>query len=182
LILFLYMIVKVKINNPIGNLYRKNHALILIKQGDKYVLGLKKHFYPANFARMIGGGINEGESPKAAAIREVKEELNYQTESVEYIATLKTIANTAQGEMIMTTHIYFLEIPFNTQLEVGDDVTGLKYYTEQELQKLIFGMSQLTGTYHGEDYLFHFDWEDYGKIYEPIHQIAFEYAKNNNYC
>jgi 8-oxo-dGTP pyrophosphatase MutT (NUDIX family) len=176
------MIVKVKINNPIGNLYRKNHSLILVKQGDKYILGQKKHFYPNDFARMLGGGINEGESPKAAAIREIKEEVGIDIDNVEYIATLKTIANTAQGEMIMTTHIFFLEIPFNIKLEVGDDISGLKYLSELELQKLIFGMSQLTGTYHGDDHLFNFDWEDYGKIYEPIHQIAFEYAKNNNYC
>ena len=176
------MIVKVKINNAIGNLYRKNHSLILVKQADKYILGQKKHFYPNDFARMLGGAINEGETPKAAAIREIKEEIGITITNPEFIATLKTIANTAQGEMIMTTHIFFYEVPFNIKLEPSDDISGLKILTEQELQKLIFSMSQLTGTYHNEEGLFNFDWQDYGKIYEPIHQIAFDYAKNNNYC
>jgi ADP-ribose pyrophosphatase YjhB (NUDIX family) len=179
------MLVKVKINNPIGNLYRKNHALILVKQGDKYILGKKKHFYPSDFARMIGGGINEGEIPQDAAVRELKEELNTDIKllKLEYVAQLKTIANTAQGEMIMTTHIYFTQLDDSQIIIPSDDITGVGYYSEKELQKLIFSMSQLQGTYKDKEGLFNFDWQDYGKIYEPIHQIAFEYAKNkNSFC
>jgi 8-oxo-dGTP pyrophosphatase MutT (NUDIX family) len=172
------MINKVNINNPIGNLYRKEHSLILVKQADKYILGLKQHFYPRGFARMIGGGINLGETPLEAAKREVFEELSYVVANeIEFVASIKTIAETAQGEMIMNTHIFYLEIESDTELVVGDDVTGLQYLTDKEFQKLIFSMSQLQGTYNEKEGLFNFDWKDYGVIYEPIHQIAYDFAK-----
>ena len=174
------MINQVNINNPIGNLYRKENALILVRQGNKYILGVKKHFYPSGFARMIGGGINPGETPLQGAKREVYEELGYDTNDLEFIASLKTIADTAQGEMIMNTHMFYLEIPEGALLTVGDDITGLKYLNDREMQKLIFSMSQIKGTYFEKNGLFNFDWKDYGTIYEPIHQIAYDYAKVKN--
>lgn len=46
--------------NPIGNLYRNRHALILIEdQENKYLVGEKKNFYPEGIVRLIGGAYME---------------------------------------------------------------------------------------------------------------------------
>ncbi|MDQ6985041.1 MAG: NUDIX domain-containing protein [Candidatus Dojkabacteria bacterium] len=68
--------IKVKIQLPYGNLFRKRHTLIVCKDLDgKFLLGNKPDFFPEGITRFLGGGIDEGEEEASSAARELSEEL-----------------------------------------------------------------------------------------------------------
>jgi 8-oxo-dGTP pyrophosphatase MutT (NUDIX family) len=169
------------IGNPIANLYRKNYALILCQQADKFILGEKVNFYPAGISRMLGGGISEGESPIQGAVREMGEEtgISLQPSDLEEIATVETQANTNIGEMSMTTHIFYCQIDEGQKLNPSDDISGLSFLSLTELEDLIQKMLQLEGTYHSKG--FSFEWRDYGAIYGYIHSLALKWLKTKQF-
>jgi isopentenyldiphosphate isomerase len=175
------MLVKVKINNPIGNLYKKNYVLVLIKQGKKFILSKKKHLYPNNYARMIGGSVAETETPKDAIIRIIDRDLALEINNIDYISSLKSVVNSAQGEVIVTTYIYYIDIETKLKLKMLNQNKSVEYFTEKELERLILSMADLKEIEEDDQELFNFDWNEYRKIYEPIHQIAYEYARKKNY-
>jgi 8-oxo-dGTP pyrophosphatase MutT (NUDIX family) len=165
----------VKIGNPIGNLYRKNHTLILLKRNNGgFILGKKQGFYPDHIARFIGGGIKNDEAPVLAALREVQEEtgITITEDKLVPLLAVETTADTNEGPMDMLTHIFAAEIPADAKVVASDDVTGTVEITLDELRKLIEDMNNLTGIYTTPD--FSFEWADWGKIYGPIHQLSLE--------
>lgn len=176
------IIEKINIGNPIGNLYRKNHVLVLVcTQDGGYILGSKVNFYPSEITRMIGGGINANEEPRVAAKRELDEELgiNVALSRLKDCVVIKTIADTTEGEMTMTTYVFTLKITQDEELNItpSDDISGVTRYTTDEYQKLVENMANLEGTYVGVTTAgkeFTFDWSDWGKIYAPIHRAALD--------
>lgn len=171
------IIEEVSIENPIGNLYRKNHVLVLIAdESGNFILGKKKNFYPDHIGRMIGGGIDEGEDSSVAARREVIEELDVELpqENFKRLCEVKTKAETNEGYMEMDTHVYSVQIP-NSDLEktkAGDDITEVVSYTLDEYKNLIEEMNKLDTRFVTEK--FSFSWADWAKIYAPIHKYALE--------
>ena len=166
-------IFEVIIGNPIGNLYRRNHVLILIQLNDgNYVLGKKHGFYPDHIARFIGGGVKEGEDPVMAAKREIEEELkiDIDKDNLVHLARFTTNAKTSEGDMSMITNVFSLVIDKDLKLTASDDLTGLIELTSNEFQNLISDMYSLKGTLRTEK--FSFDWQDWGKIYGPIHEFS----------
>ncbi len=169
----------VTIQSPIGNLYRKNHALILIEMTNgKYLLGKKEGYYPDHISRMIGGGIDEGEDPELAAAREVEEELGISVSQDRIIKLAKVVtdAETSEGFMSMTTHIFLLRTLLSEEMDVlpGDDITGVEPLTKNQFVNLIRDMYALQGVFHGtyDGKPFQLLWEDWGAIYAPIHENA----------
>lgn len=160
----------------------KYYSLILIKQGDYYILSQKKHFYPVDFARIIGRSINKQESPKKTALKELQDclvgENHYlKKEDLKYVANLKTIINTAKGETVINSYIYFTVIPTDYRIQSKNKTFNFCFLKELEFQELIISMSDLKENLQRDNVLFGFNWQDYVKIYQPIQQIALNYAK-----
>lgn len=174
---------EIKIENPIGNLYRKNHVLILIEKEDgSFILGKKKDFYPDHIGRMIGGGINPEEGSQLAAKREVLEELGVDLalEDFNKLFEVVTKAETNEGYMEMTTHVYHVVIKDDEVQKIiaGDDLSHIFTYTKEEYLDLIDEMNKLDTDFVTEK--FSFSWADWAKIYAPIHKYAIEEYKNKN--
>lgn len=173
------IIENVAINNPIGNLYRKNHVLILVVDKEKnFVLGKKKDFYPEHIARMLGGGINEGEDPVLAAKRELEEELTVDIpiEGFKLLGNIITNAATSEGNMTMQTWVYFVQLPDSSAMKPSDDISGVQVFTPQQYVDLVRAINDLSGEFVTDK--FSFAWSDWGKIYGPIHQYTVEWYKD----
>ena len=163
----------VKIGNPIGNLYRKNHVLVLIQLSNgNFLMGQKKGFYPDNISRFIGGGVEKGEDILKTAQREVEEELkiDINLNKFTHFAEIATNATTNEGEMSMVTNIFGVVIDKDLKLTASDDLSGVVELTPSQFNQLVFEMNTLTGTLVTEK--FSFNWEDWGKIYGPIHETS----------
>lgn len=168
------------IQNPIGNLYRKNHVLVLIVTIDgSFILAKKLGFYPNHIARMLGGGIKENEDPRAAARRELLEELALPLDEKAFrkLGEVETHAQTTEGLMCMTTHLYTVALPKDADMVPGDDITGIARYTREEYIMLVGSMNELHGEYVTDT--FSFSWHDWGKIYAPIHEFALKTYEAN---
>ncbi|MFA6158021.1 MAG: NUDIX hydrolase [Candidatus Paceibacterota bacterium] len=166
---------KVVINNPIGNLYRKRHVLVLvIDKNSNFILGKKKDFYPDHVARMLGGGIKENEDPKIAAKREIEEELlaSIPIESFRELCSVITSAATSEGDMEMQTWIYSVRLPDSADIKPSDDITGIQIFTQKQYESLIKDIMDLSGEFVTDK--FSFLWADWGKIYGPIHKYALD--------
>lgn len=170
------IIEKVVINNPIGNLYRKNHVLVLVVNRDKnFILGKKKDFYPEHVARMLGGGIKEGEDPAQSAKREIEEELTVVVpiDSYRLLGSVVTQASTSEGDMEMKTWIYSVELPDSSSIKPSDDISSVQVFTRDEYVDLIKSITDLSGEFITDKYSFL--WSDWGKIYGPIHRYGLEW-------
>lgn len=166
---------KVVINNPIGNLYRKRHVLVLVADKDSnFILGKKKDFYPDHVARMLGGGIKDDEDPKVAAKREIEEELlvDIPTDSFKELYSVITQAATSEGDMEMQTWVYSVRLPDSADIKPSDDITGIQVFTESQYENLVNDIMNLSGEFVTEK--FSFLWADWGKIYGPIHKYALD--------
>lgn len=163
------------ITNSLTNLIRLEKSLILLKHKGKYILEVKKHILPSNYSQLIGGNVNNGFTPLETSYELVNSYIGYRPESIEFISTIKNILTTSNGETKITTHIFFLLIPDSQEIKISSE---LKLYDDLEFQKLIFSMSQLQNNISCEANLFKFNWKEYAQMYEPIHQIAYNYARN----
>lgn len=148
--------------------YRDRHALILVRNASgKYILGGKSEHYPKGIVRLIGGGLHKSDTPEVGAAREVEEELNVKVlpESLKGISEIFVDAETAEGHYTLTTYLYFLQLETD-ELAPGDDVTEIIEYSREEIRELADRYEALTEGF----------WVDYGKVYGPIHRIAYEAA------
>ncbi len=172
------IIEKVIIKNPIGNLYRKNHVLVLVVYNDNnFILGKKKDFYPEHIARLLGGGIKEGEDPTQCAKREIEEELSVSIpiDSYNLLGSVVTKALTSEGDMEMKTWIYSVKLPDSSQIKPGDDISSVQVFTRDEYIALMKAITDLSGEFITDR--FSFLWSDWGKIYGPLHQYALEWKE-----
>lgn len=175
---------QIKIKNGLGMLKYKHYSFVLIKQGENYILSQKKHFYPINLARILGNSLKKHESPKKSALRQLKDIIStdsdfFKNEDLQYVANLKTIVNTAKGETIVNSYIYYARIPSNWNIQTKDNLCTLCYLKESNFQELILSMSELKENLQKNEVLFGFNWQDYIKVYQPIHQIALDYARKS---
>jgi len=170
----------VTIDQPIGNLYRKNHVLILVKNNHgKYILGQKKNFYADGISRMLGGGLNDGEDPQTAAQREIEEELKLKLNRDNFfpLGQIITKANTAIGVMYMKVYLFGLILKEDVDIVANDDISGISAYSEKDLELMISKMFKLTGEFRNDNFYFlHNDW---GRIYGFIHELALKNFKKN---
>lgn len=159
---------------PFGNLEREQHVLILCyDQTGKFWLGSKPKFYPEGIYRLVGGGVDQGETSLEAAIRETQEELGLTVTSTDLQPLSEIIlhATTGEEEYHFTTTVYALRID-PAKVKPGDDIESLVPLNDDEYQQLIQLYLNLDESLEFAQGEYRHFWQDYGKVYGPIHELA----------
>lgn len=168
---------RITVKKAFGNLYRKQCTLIAVEnEAGKILIGAKPYFFPPTIARMLGGGVDEGEAVERAVARELSEELGVtlQEQDFKHLITFNTYATDDEGNKFHNqTFVYHAQIG-NQKYQAGDDVKFILELTLDELQKLGEQYEDLPETlwYKGPEG--EFCWADYGKMYAPIHKMTAE--------
>jgi ADP-ribose pyrophosphatase YjhB (NUDIX family) len=175
-----------QVTKPFGNLFRKNCVLIAVEDNDGNILiGTKPSFFPPTIARLLGGGVDEGEDLYDAAIRELYEELNVRIEKSD-MTELSTFISDVTDEDNRTFHnvttVYHVNIG-KMSYRAGDDVKSILKLTKEELLQLGESYENLSSElwYMGNEG--NFSWADYAKLYGPLHKIVAKelISLNNEY-
>jgi ADP-ribose pyrophosphatase YjhB (NUDIX family) len=164
----------ISIKRPFGNLFRERCVLIAAQDHEgNILLGTKPYFYPPTISRLLGGGVDAGETFEQAAIRELEEELgvSVQPEDLRPLILFDTKAADEDGKVYHNeTAIYKADIG-DQSYQAGDDVKHIIKVTPDELYQLGERYEQLPEVlwYNGEEGLY--AWADYAKLYGPVHKV-----------
>lgn len=163
---------------------RGQHTLVLLQHPNgKFLLGMKD-FYPQDISRLLGGGMEAGEEPTSAAIREIHEEMGIELneEQLDEIAEIRMNLTEDKDKKkkttLFTTYLFFAKVK-KSQLPYipNDDIQAVAELTFTELQQLVQRFLDLPKEIEpGKE----FSWGDYGQIYGRIHQVAIEYLETQN--
>lgn len=170
----------IDVKKAFGNLYRKQCTLVAVEnEAGKILIGAKPYFYPPKTARMLGGGVDEGEELDVAVARELTEELGVTLDKSDFtpLIELNTYATDEDGkEFHNQTFIYHANIG-NKKYQAGDDVKFIVELTVDELYELGEHYEEFPETlwYKGPEG--EFCWADYAKMYGPIHKLTAEKIK-----
>ncbi|WDC83701.1 CoA pyrophosphatase [Caloramator sp. mosi_1] len=90
----------------------------------------KLKFQPGDIS-LPGGKVEEGESPKEAALRELMEELGISEDSFEYIGQFDTLV-TYHGRIIYVFTVFLKELNFNLSTDEVEEIfqVPIKYFKE----------------------------------------------------
>lgn len=108
----------------------KPTASTLIIEGDKILLGKRKHDPEKGKWDVIGGFLEYGEDPETGAIREAKEETNL---VVQPMQMLGLFMDEYGPEKISTLNICYTAKVVSGDLQAGDDIEELRWFTKNDL-------------------------------------------------
>jgi len=168
--------ISVKIKKPFGNLERQAHVLIVVRDPKgRYLVGCKPQFYPSGICRLIGGGIKKGESWQAAAVRELAEELGVEAKKKNFKLLGKVVVEAkAKKRYRLETFLCFYQITSN-EITPGGDIREISFISLEGLRELGRKLESLAADdWFIEDGKCLHSWGDYGKVYGPIHEIAYQ--------
>lgn len=171
---------KLTVKKPFGNLFRKKCVLIAAEDNNGNVLlGAKPYFYPPTISRLLGGGVDEGESFEQAALRELEEELGVKIEASDLtlLVLFETTAKDEDGKEYYNETAIFKATIGDQTYQAGDDVKHIIKMTPDEVYELGEHYEQLPEVlwYNGEEGLY--AWADYAKLYGPVHKVTAEKIK-----
>jgi len=168
----------IAIEMPFGNLFRKEHALIVVLDNENKVLvGLKPNFLPNGIARLLGGGIKKEELPIKGAARELNEELGVFAEEKDLKEMFKVNLHAVDNkgtEYNTTTYVYLYELK-DLPYQASSDVAEVAKLTTEELHDLANTYNNYDGSKWYEGAEGKHKWADYGKLYGPIHDWVCDY-------
>jgi len=157
---------------------RRRQVLIVLKNAEgNYILGHKNH-YPPGVSRFVGGGMEEGEEPLHAAVRELHEETGILADE-NHLRPLRKVVVVATTPDQLQTHfeVYLFAYQLNDEtLKASDDLDNVVELTPDLTTKLIDTFDNLNADIHPA---LNFSWQDYGKVYGHIHQLGFELTQKN---
>ncbi len=167
----------IKINSPFGNLYRNKLALIVVEDLNGNILvGSKPHYYPEGIYRFVGGGIDDNEDPINGAKRELNEELRIDAD-IKDLKLLKQVnvhATDETGKVYLNSNfIYYYKLKDNNY-KAGDDIKGVIKLSVDDLYKLGERYESLSSDDWFRNETESYNWQDYGKVYGPIHKLVAE--------
>lgn len=162
---------------PFGNLKFRDRTVLILCRDSKgnFLLGAKRTYFPERIVRMLGGGVDDGETVAGAAKREVREEMGIDIEGSELIemAEVKVEGKFRDQTYSHSIFICFLDSAKDDYL-AGDDVEEIVKYSEADFRDLIRRYSELNDDNHFIDGDQTFSWGDYGKVYGFVHQVALD--------
>lgn len=171
----------IKIKSPFGNLYRKRLVLIAVadKEGD-ILVGSKPNYYPEGIYRFIGGGVDENEDPLTGAVRELNEELGISVniEDLKPLLQVDVHATDETGKIYENSnYIYYYQLK-DDNYKAGDDIKSVVKLSIDELYELGLRYEKLSEDDWFRNETENYNWNDYGKVYGPIHKmVAEKFAK-----
>jgi ADP-ribose pyrophosphatase YjhB (NUDIX family) len=173
----------IAIAKPFGNLRRERCVLLAVQDSQGNVLvGAKPDFLPPTITRLLGGGVDEGETFEHAAVRELEEELTIGVDERDLSPIVKFIilATDQDGKQYRhETAVYAVNIR-DRPYQAGDDVKEIIKMSLDELHDLGRRYERISETlwYNGEEGLY--SWADYGKLYGPVHKETAKRLKAND--
>lgn len=172
--------IDVNLKHTFGNLLRKKHVLVVIQnKAGEVILGAKPFFYPEGICRLIGGGIEKDEEVADAAVREIEEEIGVHVKKSEIKHLFEIIVNAKVGKEThrFVTNICHVQHAIELdEINAGDDIQGVKALSLTNLLDLIEKYKNFSDDFCYEDGKgYGHLWQDYGKVYAPIHQIVHDY-------
>lgn len=102
-------------------------SLIIIIYNDKFLLfkRSKLNHQFKNMYGLIGGGIEEGETPEEAAIREAKEEINLELTNIKHLKNYKFDGS--------SLNVFYIAIDSIDNIKLNSEHTGFDAFTLEEL-------------------------------------------------
>jgi NADH pyrophosphatase NudC (nudix superfamily) len=107
----------------------------LVQWGDRYVLARNSAWPPALFS-ILTGFLDEREAPEVAIVREIREELGVQTESIDLIGLFPLPRN---NQLIVAYALRTTGEPV-----LSDEIAEIKLVSPDELATFDFGPLELT--------------------------------------
>ena len=109
-------------------------SAVLVKHGDKFLLG-KRNKKNANGMWVIpGGGIDWGETALDAGKREIKEETNLDVDIKKFLCVKEIIATHADYHTVVFYHLADALNP--EELRSSDDVSEVGFFTIPEIKEM----------------------------------------------
>lgn len=163
---------------PFGNLFRGRTVLVAVQTDDgKILLGAKEHFYPPTIVRLLGGGVDDGETFERAAKRELQEELGVVAPALTPLTLFNIRATAEDGKVYTHQTATFLARIGGAEYRAGDDVSHIVPMTLSGLDILADRYNSLHPTLWRVVDEGNYAWADYGKMYGPIHKIVAQHIK-----
>ena len=170
----------IKVRKPFGNLFRKKSALIVVETDqEEFLVGTKPQQYPPTVTRLLGGGVDEGEPENIAAVRELQEELGVQLDETQIRGLFVVNVRAEDDEQNIYTHevhVFYANIG-SMSFHPGDDVKAIVKLSLDGLRELGAIYESLSDAlwYNGSEG--QYSWNDYGKLYGPVHKLSSEAVK-----
>jgi hypothetical protein len=102
---------------------------------------------------------------------------------LELFAEIEINATTPKEQFHLISYVYYTKLSNTNTLKPSDDISGIKEMDISKLPDLVKEYEDISGdlVVTKEDYIeYKHSWKDYGKIYAPIHQIAYEWLINRS--
>ncbi|MEI6054019.1 MAG: NUDIX hydrolase [Candidatus Saccharibacteria bacterium] len=164
---------KYDVIQPFGNLFRKKCVLVAVENDKGQILvGPKSYMYPPTIDRLLGGGVDDGEDLKSAAVREMYEELNIVIKESDLIPLTSFVSDVTDEEghsYHNETYVYYVNIG-DRPYKASDDISSVVALTKEGLSQLGDRYNSLPKHlwYKGEEGAY--SWADYAKLYGPVHK------------
>lgn len=144
---------------------RVAEAIYVLRQGGGSTLLHTKAFYPDGVFRLPGGGVDTGECPAEAAVREAREEIGLRTRVVAFLAYGDFMLTAGeQLQLPMPTYVFLLEsvdADAEPTASTEEQITGLRTIPWQQLGDYGAHLMSLTG-----------EWRDWGYYRGVPHLLA----------
>lgn len=171
----------IDIDKPFGNLKISDHVLLALLTTDQKLIVSRKHSYPTNIWRLLGGKPDKKESLANTAKRELAEEsgLILPNSRIEYLAAIHGQATDyGQNDYELTTHLYLVKLTKNEIPQAQDDVDEITALSFDQFESLIKAYQDLSpNSWIYKNGHKKFSWYDYGQYYSRVHQITLNLVK-----
>jgi 8-oxo-dGTP pyrophosphatase MutT (NUDIX family) len=115
---------------------RDGEVVLVLRRPDGRVLLHTKHFYPADTWRLPSGGVEPGESPQAAARREIAEETGLPPH-MERLLGILTYEMQRAGERIpFGSYVFLVDVEGGRPAprDAGEEISGFRWVLPEELE------------------------------------------------
>jgi 8-oxo-dGTP pyrophosphatase MutT (NUDIX family) len=167
---------------PITNMVRENkqtgHVMIAIADHEgRIIVRGKASLYPPGITRIVGGGVDEGETPEQAAVREIEEELGIvlSEEHLVLLAIVEITGVTAETAYPLTEYLFYARMLPGQHIKVENDRATNEAIRLDELPGLVARYRAIDPALRSTEWdRYPYRWHDYGAIYGFVHEIVYE--------